>query len=111
MFYDSDSSGSSSDDELDEMIMQLIILRRRRVKKNAKRTRKSPRFWVRNIFQHFNFFAQLSSSTNDKIVAMFFKFSLYTHTHQIQTENDPRKEKCAANSRHSFDVFLNYELT
>ena len=46
-------SDSSSEDELEEMLMQLIILRKRRVRKRSlpKRTRKAPRFWVRNIFQ------------------------------------------------------------
>ena len=44
-------------------------------------------------FNMLTFSLKLSSSTNDKIVAMFFTFSLYTHTHQIQTENDPRKVK------------------
>ena len=46
-------SDSSSEDELEEMLMQLIILRKRRVRKRSlpKSTRKTPRFWVQNIFQ------------------------------------------------------------
>ena len=46
-------SDNSAEDELEEMLMQLIILRKRKVQKRSlpKRTRKSSRFWVRNIFQ------------------------------------------------------------
>ena len=44
---------SSCEDELGEMLMQLIILGKEGYERGVcqKKTRKAPRFWVRNIFQ------------------------------------------------------------